>query len=187
MIKIITIALAFIILLFTGCVNQQQVIKSYSFDALQSNEYKNSKLFEIILEPSIGYTNIQASEKALNGFFLRIKNKTDKDIKIIWDETFFLSNGNTDGRFMFEGIKYIDRDKSNLPTIILSKGIFVELIYPNSKVSFEYHSFLKTYEWIHKEIDELNSPTGIYLTIEIDGKKFTEKVLFDFKVLNKNI
>jgi hypothetical protein len=178
-------AMAFVMLLFTACITQQQVSKRYSFEPSQLNEYKNNKLFEATLEPRIGYTNINASEQALNGFFLKIKNKTDKDIKIIWDETFFLNNGNTDGRFMFEGVKYIDRDKSNLPTIILAKSRFVELIYPNSKVSFENNSFLKIYEWIHKEIEELDSPVGIYLTVEIDGEKHTEKILFDFKVLNK--
>ena len=49
-----------------------------------------------------------------------IYNKTDKSIKIIWDETSFIPYGEGK-KVMHKGVKYTDRDAAQVPTSIPSK------------------------------------------------------------------
>ena len=70
------------------------------------------------------------------GFELIINNKSKKDIRIVWNDSYFINNMNPDGGFMFDGIKYTDRNAPKQDGLIFPNGTFNKNIYPNSLVMF---------------------------------------------------
>lgn len=164
-----------VILVFTGCGGPKI---GYSLSPYSNNKLKHSDLFEVKISPSIGIIDTYYAE-GVNSFNLEVKNKTNKDMKLIWDETYFLEKGNASGRFMFAGIKYSEREKSNLPDLILSNNTYTKYILPNVKVKYMYSYLTKKSEWVNTAIETYNSPVGIYLTVEIEGKKYNERVLYN--------
>ena len=64
-----------------------------------------------------------------------IYNKTDKSVKIIWDETSFIPYGEGK-KVMHKGVKYTDRDAAQVPTSIPSKTSWSDIIVPTDNVYF---------------------------------------------------
>lgn len=81
------------VMAFAGCAG----VQVYSSDpAIQKvgNDY-----FEIEFEPELA-----AGYNFFNGFRFVVTNKTDKDLKIAWEETYYLLNGRRYGRFVGDRI-----------------------------------------------------------------------------------
>ena len=68
------------------------------------------------------------------GFDLTITNKTKKDLKVNWNQTLYVSNGQTAGGFLFSGDLYEDRISPKKPDIILPNGVFSKTIFPSKHV-----------------------------------------------------
>ncbi len=65
-----------------------------------------------------------------------LTNKTEHSIKIIWDEAAYLDEKGASHRVMHSGVKYIDRNNSQPPSIIIKKGSIDDIIIPTDKVYF---------------------------------------------------
>ncbi len=65
-----------------------------------------------------------------------IYNKTDKSVKIIWDETSFIPYGEGK-KVMHKGVKYTDRDAAQVPTSIPSKTSWSDLVVPTDNVYYK--------------------------------------------------
>jgi len=65
-----------------------------------------------------------------------LTNKSDQTLKIIWDDAAYISLDNESGRIFHKGIKYIDRENPQSPTIIYKKTTLNDLIAPTSYTSF---------------------------------------------------
>lgn len=63
-----------------------------------------------------------------------LKNKTDHSIKIIWDEASFIDINGNSGRIMHSGVKYVDRNSSQPPSVIPAHGKFNDVILPSDRV-----------------------------------------------------
>lgn len=139
-----------------GC-NRHWVIKSEPPESLVSNE-----LYSIKLIPSMqnGYS--------YTAFDLIIENKTNDDIELIWDKTHYISDGQTSGGFMFEGVVYKDRNYSKQSDIIFPKILFKKTIYPNNLVNYSKTGWYNNYMQ--------NGENGIYLTLKIKDKEYHEKL-----------
>jgi hypothetical protein len=65
-----------------------------------------------------------------------IYNKTDKSVKIIWDETSFIPYGEGK-KVMHKGVKYVDRDAAQVPTSIPSKTTWSDIVVPTDNVYYK--------------------------------------------------
>ena len=65
-----------------------------------------------------------------------IYNKTDKSIKIIWDETSFIPYGEGK-KVMHKGVKYVDRNAAQVPTAIPSKTTWSDMVVPTDNVYYK--------------------------------------------------
>jgi hypothetical protein len=115
------------------------------------------------------------------GVSLSFINKTEKPIKIIWDESAYISPANTSNRVFHAGIKITDRMQSNPPSLIPPKGNIEDIITPVEGV--DWSSTLNKWEYyplcgersvyLHTLDDSkcVNQIFGFYITYEVDGKK----------------
>ena len=117
-----------------------------------------------------GYT-IEIDDNITN-YTLYVNNKSKNDIEIDWNRTSFIRNGQTDGGFMFEGIKYIDRNNPKNPTIIMSGTSREMNIYPNNLAYFQHNQYGG---WKNSNIPD--GENGVYLVFKQGSKEFREKLL----------
>ena len=106
---------------------------------------------------------------------LVVQNKNNQNIEINWDKTFFVSNNQTDGGFMFGVIPYITRNSKKANDVVFPNGNFAKVIYPNN---FVYYS--SSSGWIHKDLPI--GEIGIYLTLIIDKKEVEYKLMNELKI-----
>jgi hypothetical protein len=115
--------------------------------------------FDASIEPSPSYP------KGYTSFLLTVRNKTDKDVTIDWNRSFYLRGEATNG-----GLDYMDRchvDKKE-PGIIFSNGSFTTYVYPEA--------FLVE-EWRGCDHDYLPvGVSGVMLSVTCGGKEFREKM-----------
>ena len=108
---------------------------------------------------------------------LIVQNKNNQNIEINWDKTFFVSNNQTNGGFMFAGIPYIARNASKPNDIVFSNNNFQKVIYPNNLVEY---SSVSSGGWVHRDVPL--GEIGIYLTLIIDKKEVSYKLTNQLKV-----
>ena len=70
-------------------------------------------------------------------FAFTLANKTSYTIKIIWDEAVYVDNNNSIGRIMHSGVKYVDRNNSQIPSIIIKNGIIDDAIIPTDNIYYQ--------------------------------------------------
>ena len=140
-----------------------------------------NKFFDARLRP----TGIKSDNaEVYKAFIFSLKNKTDKELKIIWDETFYVHDGGMSGGFMFEGIPYEDRNKPKSPTVLAANGSLTMKIWP-SDLAF-YHQFEKAAvgfdegTWIHNELKP--GQNGMLLTVKVGERVINEKITVDISV-----
>jgi len=148
-----------IILLLSGCATSGYVWKSEPVMNLVGNDYFAAEISPI------------CTSWGCESFALRITNKTDKNLELNWNKTLYISQGQTRGGFMFEGVVYKDRNNPKSPDIIFSGSNLVKQIWPNNLVYFESGRYGG---WRH--ISMPPGENGVYLTITIDGKEVNEKL-----------
>lgn len=71
-----------------------------------------------------------------NAFRLNVRNNTDQSIKLIWDETSFIDLDGTLSRVMHIGVKYVDRNASQPPTVIPAQQRLADDLFPTNRVWF---------------------------------------------------
>ena len=147
------IVLILSLLFFCGC-GPRYIIKSDP-----PIQKVNTDSYSIELNP-VGYYGY-------TGFVLMIENKTEKDIELIWDKTYYLNNDATSGGFMFEGIVYKDRNNPKPPDVIFPKTKLIKTIWPNNLVSFSNG-------WYNSPMPD--GDNGIYVTLNVNGKETREKL-----------
>ncbi|MDR3598513.1 hypothetical protein [Clostridium sp.] len=97
-------------------------------DVLSSDKY--SSYFEDDLVKvlwSVSVSNVSFS----------IQNKTDHSIKIPWDEASFIDANGSSHRVMHIGVKYVDRQQPQAPSIIARKASIEDLVFPTDYVTWE--------------------------------------------------
>jgi len=65
---------------------------------------------------------------------IRVQNKTDQSIKVIWDEASFIDVDGTLSRIMHVGVKYADRNSSQPPTVIPAHQRLADDLFPTNRV-----------------------------------------------------
>lgn len=159
--KLFSVSFLCVLMLFVqGC----GISKSYMYEQnIPKNENKDIEISLTPINPSMiaGYS----------AFILKINNKTNNDIELDWNKTYFIDNGKTNGGFMFEGIVFKDRNNPKVSDIIFANGQFSKVIYPNNYVVFSTTGSYSNWEHNGFGVGEF----GIYLTYKIDNKEIKEK------------
>ena len=129
------------------------------------------------------YFDVSMCSESFWTFNLKVKNKTDKNIEIDWNRTYFIDVlGNTNGRFTFGEENYWeDRNMVPPPTIIFPNTVMEKNLYP---VANRY--WKRSWQWSYMDLGK----NGILLTALVDGKIIEErmylKFIVDTKSENKN-
>lgn len=114
-----------------------------------------------------------------------LENKSDHNIKIIWDEVIYVGgpSGVSTG-VIHTGIKLNEREKPQIPTVVLKKTKISDLLVLKSGVEFSMLYGRWLYSYILYWEDKLKE-VKISLPIEIAGVKY--EYLFTFSVNWENI
>jgi hypothetical protein len=131
--------------------------------------------------------------KIYKKFGFTLQNKTDHSIKIIWDEAVYVDPNGSSGRVMHAGVKYIDRNNPQPPTVIVKNANIDDMIVPTDNI---YYVSGQYGGWRTKPMlpnrantqEELNALTQQYigkevrvlLPLEIQGT--VNEYIFTFKV-----
>jgi len=70
-------------------------------------------------------------------FRFLLENKTDDSIRIIWNEAAYVNEKGESFRVIHAGIKYIDRDRPQLPSVVQAKEMIKDFVYPADYISLE--------------------------------------------------
>lgn len=110
------------------------------------------------------------------------ENKTDYSLQIIWDECAYVDENGSSHRVIHSGIKYIDRNNPQPPSIIASKSKLTDIIYPSDYI--EWSSDYYSSGWEEKPLFPTNRILGMVTTKEIENAKEDFKNTID-KFKNK--
>ena len=122
---------AFAITSLTSCYTTHTVpYSSYSYNMLGDNKQ--------VVDSGETVSYVDSSINAVfsidkKDVSLVLRNKTDKTMKILWDETLFIQNG-VSGRVMHAGVKFMDRNQSMPPSVIPAGTLHTDVIIPTNKV-----------------------------------------------------
>lgn len=143
-----------------GCAIQPAVVPDVK---TVENDYFRAEVMPInraAAGPASGY----------QGFLLTVKNKTGRDMQIDWNQTLYISGGQTDGRFFSEGMGYLSRNQPQPADIVFFNSTFEKAIWPSSLINYESYrprGFRKMGSGTH----------GIYLSVRIDDQTVNERLM----------
>jgi hypothetical protein len=184
--KLILIAVA--VTSLTSCYNTQTVpYSSYSYNMLDSTKQVVDTSSTLSYVDSMINAVFTIGKKDIS-FVMR--NKTDKTMKILWDETLFIQNGISE-RVMHGGVKYTDRNQSMPASVIPPNTLHTDIIVPSNKVYYRegYYSQYSSIPggWEQKDLfpesTEKGTQFSVYMPTIINGA--TKDYTFNFQVGEK--
>ena len=104
-------------------------------------------------------------------FNLTVTNKTDKNLELDWNKTFYIRHGQKTGGFMFEGVTYKDRHNARSPDIIPPGDELSARVWPNDLVCYVIG---KNGGWQKKPMPM--GENGVCLTVKIEDKEVSEEL-----------
>jgi len=81
-------------------------------------------------------------------FYFILENISDHSIKVIWDEAVYVNTRGVSARLVHSGVKLVDRDKTQLPTLIPKKSILKEKILPAENIDYVRDPMFGGYKWV---------------------------------------
>jgi hypothetical protein len=133
------------------------------------------------------------------GFVL--ENRGDKTFRLVWDESVFIKANGSNSRIVHSGIKLIDAEKPQPPSIVTSGGKIDEGVWPTDYLSFEdgkwrhqkivpdlrYDSFGREASQFRSEVQSVKGADlfGLFLTLQTSTGK--REYLFRFHVASAEV
>jgi len=125
------------------------------------------------------------------GFF--IENKTDHSIRLIWDEAAYVDTDGETHKVIHAGVRYINRDAPQAPSVIVRHGILSDIIYPSDYIYYadgwhERPLFTDSQmggnpmELLEAGKQYIGKTIQVLLPLEIEG--VTNDYIFIFKINN---
>lgn len=103
-----------------------------------------------------------------------LENKSDQSLKILWDEASYISPASESMGVIHAGVRLIDKQQSQPPSIVARKTKFSDLIYPKDYVfwnsyggNWEYTALLPG-----GEAKFTGKTIQVLLPLEVDGVKY---------------
>ena len=168
--KKLFVIMLLVALFATGCVrNQPQTAipstpqKKITVDISQARY--SDKTVEISLQPVVKEKSGIFKER-VNSFALFVVNKSPNDLRLSWDDSYFIENGQAKGGFMFEGVSYANRDAPKKDLLVLPNSKVALEVFPTSRVM---HSEIG---WLHAAMND--GEYGGYF--KLTGKNYQKQV-----------
>lgn len=126
-------------------------------------------------------------------FFLT--NKSDNSIQIIWDEAAFVDYDGSTGRVIHSGVKYIDRNNSQPPTIIPKNAKVDDIVVPTDNIYYQegqyggwrINALFPTYAKNAEELGQMGNETvgkEIKVLLPLKIEDVVNEYTFTFKVVD---
>jgi hypothetical protein len=133
------------------------------------------KHVSITLEP-VWSPRIAALPDGNRSFRLKISNTGKNAVYLSWDKTYFIENGEAKTGFMFEGVRYIERDAAKKDMLILPGTTVEKEIFPNNKVFFIKNDWMARSAgmptgWLH---GNMKGQCGAYLNLH--GNNYAKNI-----------
>ena len=167
-----------LLLSFCGCVstslNKDKYTPknpTYTWKSNPSVQSFVSEKYDINISPYGCESSFYYHDNGCSGINLTVTNKTNRDINLVWDQTYFIDNGQTNGTFMFEGVVYSRRNDKKPNDIIFANSTFQKVIFPSNRVELT-----RARGWRNTAMRD--GKWGVYLTFQIDGQIFHEKLTY---------
>lgn len=113
-------------------------------------------------------------------------NKTDSTIRVIWDEAAFIQIDGSTERVMHSGVRYIERDRPQPPSVVPPGARLDDIILPTSNVYYisgQYGGW-RTHDIIPQSLalDFDGYTIGVLLPLDIGGSRRDYTFYFDIVV-----
>lgn len=123
----------------------------FSTQSLTRNYLGNSYTYHYDMVKPVEDSSLKYSDDKLDFTFsiddksinFNAKNKTDRPLKIVWDEASFVQFGKA-GKVMHEGVKFAERNSSMPPTTIPPSASVEDIVLPTANVTY-YEGHYTTY------------------------------------------
>lgn len=180
-------ALLIAIALMAGCGESQKYIVGIKWSEKHSAPYLGTTtitengLFYEDRYISIGFTPIL--DDAISFVLL---NKTGSAMRLIWDETAFIHIDGSAQRVMHSGVRYIDRNSYQPPSVIPPGATLRDIILPTENVYYvsgQYGGW-RTHDIIPQSFaPQVDGFTiGVLMPIEVEGRRRDYTFYFDIVV-----
>ena len=136
--------------------------------------FRSNDLYYASIEPIIW-------SKGCVGFTLRIVNRSDKELELNWNNSFFIINGRAHGSFIFDGIDLKNTRNPRQPMVIPVNKSISKDIFPDNLVSF---SDRKPGGVSYRAMTE--GKKGVYLTVKAGDLQVHEKISVRLFAIKKN-
>ena len=192
------------ILAFTGCVG---MLKTANYDIgmeeveRPSNSNERYADAEIIKQDSADISKYVYADSLISitwiptasKFGFQLENKSEFSMKIIWDEAVFVNSNGESMRVMHSGVKYIDRNSPQPPTVIVRGGKVSDIIIPTDNVYYvsgqyggwrEKGIFEPYSEFSIEKLKPAKNHIGkkVQVLLPLDIKGTVNEYIFTFKV-----
>lgn len=180
---ILNLALAAACMGMMGCVpqpqpQQYQPTKVYDYSLNESSSYSDNKI-------TVSAIPERGSYNTYKGITVTLENKTKDDIRIVWNDSYFIYNGNADGGLMPEGTKFVDKDAPKQDFLVLPEMTSNKTVWPSNYVIYIPYDRLAVSMglpagWENKALKE--GSNGVYILVK--GKNYENriKLMFDIEL-----
>lgn len=184
-------------------VNQETLIKaSYDF-YLRNVDISNKESGSIIGKSKFKSNEVEFDwEPSPNAFNFKFFNNSGKTIKIIWDSVIFIDSYGESHKVIHSGVKLIDRNSSQPPTLVVKDSFILDSIQPADNIKWINGYLTMPGRWDEQSIlpvslygdnhlrtkfkDIVSSQIGkklkILVTLDFSGTQ--KEYLFEFEVKN---
>lgn len=131
----------------------------YTWEDKSNERMISNQCFDASIEPYPNY------RKGFNSFLLNVRNKTDKDLTINWNRSFFIRDGATNGGLDYQNRCYTNNKE---PDTIFPKGSFSKNVFPDVFLVPVFQGC------DHEYLPE--GDNGIMLSVICEGKEVQSKM-----------
>jgi len=123
---------------------------------------------------------VYKDELIVSTIVMEILNKSKSPIKIIWDETVMTDNYNYESGVIHEGTKYVNKNESQVPTIILPKKTLKDSIIPKTHISWKNDEDFDG--WYIEPYNIFLNKRILFLTYEMNNER--KNIMLEFEISN---
>jgi hypothetical protein len=139
-------------------------------------------MIEPIVSDKLGYENsdyVIVFNYSKDGVIVVIKNLTNNPIKIFWEESAYISPSGTAGRIIHNGIKLLDRNQPQAPTVIPPGALITDYIVPSDNIYFSDDRYTGGWKYLPILTQyRVGSVVGLFLPMEVNGQKINMNYRF---------
>ena len=129
-------------------------------------------------EDALIAADLAVHDKALG---LEIKNKSTETMRLNWDEATFIEPGGGVGRVMHTGVRFIERDRPQPPSVIPAGQTLEDQAIPVSRVSFTSGKYGGWYTapLVNSKEAIAGKRMGLLVPLEIGNQKYEYTFWFE--------